>query len=256
MAEKLYRIKLYGYSGDNPEAFARSMAALVSADPGDVLEWLKRPPVTVKEGLPKEKADTIVEAINILRGLCLAEPVDAEPGDEAMARLAELSMMRQAEAGAYADKFDSLFSRPRTWLIVGGVVILLLIAISISLLGGRDAAENVNTVDRPALETPKDGSVITKYGVSEARPYAGWSEPDLLREYEAIQNSIKEMKIELQLHQRDLRRLSSTYGANREHIESRRQKLGRLRWRIRVAGQELEMLKTAILEARRRNRRR
>ncbi len=251
MPEKLYRIKLYGFTGADPEAFSKSMAALVGMKPEQIMESLKSPPVIVKEGLTKDRADTIVEAINILKGLGLAEPMEAGPADEAMARLAEISMMKETStlSEASVDIGDFLNKR-RTGIVVGGLIFLFIIVVSWPFLMRSGSVTAVRT-QQASGEVPFKQSVVTKYGISRDRPYWGWSEEELLQESNYIMNSVKDMKIKLKLQMNDLRRLSSQYPRNEEHMDARRESVAKTRQRIRVAAQELELIKEAIVNVRR-----
>lgn len=251
MAEKLYRIKLYGFTGADPEAFAKSVAALVGMEREQIMESLKSPPVVLKEGLTKERADTIVEAINILKGLGLAEPMEAGPADEAMARLAEISMLREKStlSEPSVDIVD-FYNKRRTGIIVGGLIVLFIILISWPFLMRSGSVTAVRT-QQSSGAAPFKQSVVTKYGISKDRPYWGWSEDELLQEYDYIQSSVKDMKIKLRLQMNDLRRLSSMYPRDEEHLEKRRESVGKTRMRIRAAAQELELIKEAIVNVRR-----
>jgi hypothetical protein len=261
MAERLYRVKLYGYTGDNPEAFARSLGALVKRDPKEVLEMLKHPPIVLKEGLPKDRADTIVEAVNILKGLCLSEPMRAAPEDDAMARLAELTMMRDAQGDTIKDDAWAFFSKRRTAIIVGVIIFLFVLLISWPFLkrSGSIRARNVQVNQNEAKESRGSLSTGAKNLANEEylyeQPYLEWSQYELKKEHAALNESLKDMRIELQLHQRDLNRLKSRFNAQSEHVRSRMQKLGQLRWRMKVAAQEMEMIKEALVTKKRMNRR-
>jgi len=118
MAGSLYRIKLYGQSGDDPEAFAQSLAELLRIRTPLASALLRRTPVVIRENLTREEAENVREMIAVINGLCLVEAMDgAEEGLSAPLPTKERLAVKTA--------IFSLSATNMVWFGLGAVLLVI-----------------------------------------------------------------------------------------------------------------------------------
>ena len=81
-----YNIKLYGYTGDDPDAFCRTLARVLELPAERARDLLKQVPIVILEAVDYQKADKIHALLIASQGLVIMEPIyDAETGPQAAA---------------------------------------------------------------------------------------------------------------------------------------------------------------------------
>ena len=69
-----YRIKLYGHTTGDPEAFCRNLAAVLNIEIEDALRLLRQAPVPVAEDIDEKEAERLEGRLSAIRALSLVEP--------------------------------------------------------------------------------------------------------------------------------------------------------------------------------------
>ena len=82
MAHLRYRIKLYGHTSDDPSTFLKNLARVLNTSVPEAKKIMQKVPVTLKEGLEKEKAQAFMETLKIIRGLAILEPMELSPTEQ------------------------------------------------------------------------------------------------------------------------------------------------------------------------------
>lgn len=125
MAGPLYRIKLYGHSGQDGEWFVKKLAVVLQVSDAEAEDLVHAVPVVIKEGIGKESADTLGEILTSIQALFLVEPM-GEIEETAEAQPPKFDVL---EATVRADKQDAL--RADVWMIFGAVAAGFLIILSV-----------------------------------------------------------------------------------------------------------------------------
>jgi len=81
MVSSGYRVKLYGHSTDDADAFSKSLAVVLNKEPDEALRTLLSAPVIVADGLERRKAEHLAAVIESIKGLCLVEPTEGGAPD-------------------------------------------------------------------------------------------------------------------------------------------------------------------------------
>lgn len=79
MSEQLYRIRLYGHSGENREQFVKSLSTVLGIEYDEADGILRSVPVVVRSGLFKDQADQIQKLLSAIKALSL---IETEVSDE------------------------------------------------------------------------------------------------------------------------------------------------------------------------------
>ncbi len=159
MASPLYRIKLYGHTSDDRDAFVRNLAAILGTDEEGARAALMNVPVVIKEGLPKEKAQSVQETLGLIKALSIMEPTgeetpDSAPGKEEVeakdADAAKVTALLDAFRGERQAGMDMWSSRIRFAGMLGfATVVLVVLGLFIMSFYIRD----------PAVEETMTGAV-------------------------------------------------------------------------------------------------
>lgn len=156
MTRPFYRIKLYGYAGEDKEWFVQKLAVLLKKDARETEGLIQEVPVVIKEGLEKQQAESLGEILSSIDALFLVEPVEgAESPSE------PLPVPDEAEVSAEADRQDAL--RADVWMTIGVVTAGLLIVLSIvgyistwKNFGARTANPEIRSPRNPSKPTVMD----------------------------------------------------------------------------------------------------
>ncbi len=162
MAGPLYRIKLYGHSGQDGEWFVKKLAVVLQLSEAEAEDLVHAVPVVIKEGIEKDQADRLGEILTSIQALFLVEPMG---GVEATAE-AQPAKFGVPEAAEPADRDDAL--RADIWMTVGLVCAGLLVVLSavgyisswksfLSEPSNPKARESKERVHRPP-QNPKDAA--------------------------------------------------------------------------------------------------
>jgi hypothetical protein len=186
MSSSRYRIKLYGYTGEAPEAFSKSMSTLVGMDQDTALQLLRNAPSVLQENLEKDRAERIVEALAIMKGLCLAEPMD---GGKSAADMAEMALSR-IQLGENPPEDEGLFGdRKRVLTFVGFAAVALILILVIPAM----FSDTPRTIRRAPPVTRKAIKNKESRRTSVGLEYRGWPKRELKEEYQAIQEENAEL---------------------------------------------------------------
>ena len=182
MAEPRYRVKLYGHTSGDPMTFCKNLAALLDIDLQAARAILLEVPVVLKEALDKEKAETFAEALLIMKGLCIVEPMERTGTADDLSDLTERALRStRPRAGTH---IGTDFSGPalRRWipLSIGAAFLILFLGLYIATSRLMSAAD---LQTRPAAE-PVGASESAS--PSLAAPYEGWGQEELEAEYQEI----------------------------------------------------------------------
>lgn len=74
-----YRIKLYGHTTSDPEAFCRNLAAVLDIGIDDAFRLLRQAPVPIAEGVDEKEADKLENRLSAIHALTLLEPTTEDP---------------------------------------------------------------------------------------------------------------------------------------------------------------------------------
>lgn len=239
MSNSRYRIKLYGYTGDAPEAFSKSMSTLVGMDQDTALELLRNAPSVLQENLEKDRAERIVEALSIMKGLCLAEPMD---GGKSAVDMAEMALSR-IQLGEEPPEDEGLFGdRKRVLTFVGFAAVALVLVLVIPAMFS-DTPRRIPKpppIVRKALKSKKSGRTV-------GSEYQGWPKQELTEEYKAIQEENAELR---ELGNEARRALSDLAAAGVPAKDPRMRKLERekvrIRNRLRYNGREMRLIQRRL----------
>lgn len=69
-----YRIKLYGHTTSDPEAFCRNLAAVLDIGVENALDVLRQAPVLVADGIDEKEAEKLENRLSAIHALSLVEP--------------------------------------------------------------------------------------------------------------------------------------------------------------------------------------
>jgi hypothetical protein len=69
-----YRIKLYGHTTSDPEAFCKNLAAVLNIGIEDALGLLRQAPVPIAEGIDEKEAERLESRLSAIHALSLVEP--------------------------------------------------------------------------------------------------------------------------------------------------------------------------------------
>jgi hypothetical protein len=124
-----YRLKLYGRTSSDPEAFCSDLAAVLGIEPSIARDYLNRVPVSIKEGISQQKAERLRSVLASVGALCLLEPMDGEeqpPASPTAAKetsITEALLMRRGRTDEDAGLLPSNV-RPSMIVLLGVLVIL------------------------------------------------------------------------------------------------------------------------------------
>jgi hypothetical protein len=135
MASSKYRVKLYGHSTEDAEAFSKSLAAVLNREPDEALTILLNVPVVVADGLEKNKAEHVATVIESIKGLCLVEPTEGDEPDtdtkeRAPSGRAEPEAVSSDRVEATREQGDGA-SNLRQWVLIAlaaGFAVFLVVA--------------------------------------------------------------------------------------------------------------------------------
>jgi ribosomal protein L7/L12 len=149
-----YRLKLYGRTANDPDAFSANLAAVLGIDASTARDYLNRVPVTIKEGVSEQKAERLRSILASVGALCLVEPMNGaeqQPPSAAPARetaIADALLMRP-EKTIDGTGFLPSSVKPSLLALVG-VVVFLCVGGLYLLLATRPAREEM------AINAPKE----------------------------------------------------------------------------------------------------
>ncbi|GEM_PF-2051011 len=266
MASQRYRVKLYGFTGDNEDVFARSIATLVGVDAHRAGQFLKDVPVVIAEGLQKDRADSIVEALSIMKGLCLSEPMEGGGSADELAEMARVAISRiETDRDIFEDK--GFFPGGKRTTIALGSGVALLILLMVIMLSTPDTKPTPqptpSDTGKPAGmvrdlsssdEDPLDAAPHSDQDAQGGVPYSGWSVKELVEEHDAIE----EENVELFDGLRSLNRVMG-HGTGTPYSHElrgqRSRQVAETRSQLRSNLRELRLIKRRVLMLKRRRNR-
>jgi len=224
MVGSLYRIKLYGQSGDDPEAFARSLAELLRIHTPLASALLRRTPVVIRENLTREEAENVREMIAVINGLCLVEPMDgfAESPSSRFPAKAR-SVVREA--------ISELSNRNLLWLGLGAALLVIFFLGAFALTHKVSVRQKVpGSVLRGESRPIQESAKRTTPALTADEP----SEEDLEQRVSSIEEEIPKLRKELAEVYRDNQRYISGPNANPDLARDKFLRSFQIRDEIRV----------------------
>lgn len=171
MPVTLYRIRLYGHSGGDTELFCKNLSAILDIDEEGARTLLLDTPVVIKEGMEKEKAEEFCKVLEPIRALCIVEPAEGPPREDApSATIASASHSESVEAD---DLKKSASLRSWIWM----VALVLATGAFLLIVGGGFISSfwNLYRHNRPPATAPEPTESQSERSSTEDRP-ASWEE--------------------------------------------------------------------------------
>lgn len=237
MPEPTYRIKLYGHTSSDGAAFSKNLAMILGIDADEARALLQDVPAVIKQGLPREKAASVVEALALIKALTIMEPeAGAEPG-------AAAEPIPRADLGTPAVTWEELEEESpwRSWVrpllaVAVGLVLLVVLSVVLRTPYRGPAVEPVRKPPRPAAAAPASPE-------QERQEYLqSLTMEQLEGEGERLYIEQQELKQRLKFAQDEVARLYSKYGASEEELSRRRLDLKRVRNELRRNDKEMRFI--------------
>jgi hypothetical protein len=110
----LYRIKLYGQSGGDTELFCKNLATILDIDEQRARALLRDTPAIIKEGVEKAKAEEFCKLLELIRALCIVEPLGGEISEDVSSVTAASTRLSQSPE---ADDLKKKAFGSRIWTV-------------------------------------------------------------------------------------------------------------------------------------------
>jgi|GEM_PF-4790630 len=197
-----YNIKLYGYTGDDPDAFCRTLARSLELPVEQARDLLKQVPIVIMEGVDHAKADKIHALLVASQGLIIMEPIyNAEAGTQAAASLHEPTVLPY-----YPDLEEDKEDESLRWWIwtsllagLSGILVLFVMISFVSTYIQTDRSHSPDPAVSAAEETPADLNTDTEDLSAETQSLIA----DIYARIEMLQSSIPELQARVTEAQKD-----------------------------------------------------
>lgn len=237
MTEPRYRLRLYGQSGDDPIAFARSLAALLKIDPGTAEALVGRVPVVIKEDLSEDEAEKLREIIAIIRGLCLVEPMDGS-SSEALIAAFPARPPKPEKKGILDQPVQRL-----AWLGIGALFLIVLVIGAFALtpktaVRPRDAG----VIPRPSRVAVQERAARDK----ETARLQELSEEELEYERAQLEDDLVYLTDRVKEIQKDIASLNRLYSPNAEEMREKKVEMARSNDLIRAKAKKIRRIRNRL----------
>jgi hypothetical protein len=241
MSESLYRIKLYGHTGEDKEAFAENLAAVLQVDEKRARSLVAGVPSVLGEGLPQKRAQVLMEALKIIRALVIMEPMEGGSIAERTALEKERDLFLQSDTLPIDEPRSGGASSRMKWAVPVTTLALVLVAVLVLYLG-------TYRPDAPASRTRGSEFKHGRIGstVQETSPYQGMTIDELRDEASLLQEEMALVGTELTESNKFLVKLRNTYGMDKDEIHRVNVSVATLRNRYLAAKRELGRVKRRI----------
>lgn len=232
----MYRVKLYGCTGQERDAFASFLAATLKIDPDTAEELLRSSPVVIAETGDHSRAERLKSLIESRQGLCLVESDGGEADEIEEIRPAVTSsedrgpeLQRESDA-----KVSGPFVRPA---LLAGIAAL----VSVGLLWLFSGSSKIDGRGIPASISEQ---TVERTGEQRASHVdAGLLIDDLEDEVRRLEKKAVDLNVRVRWHQEDLMKL---YNSQLPDYQSIRHK----KLLLRTAQVELTSVRKALREKR------
>jgi len=237
MTEPRYRLRLYGQSGDDPVAFARSLAALLKIDRGAAEELLGKAPVVIKEDLSQDEAEKLREIITIIRGLCLVEPMDGG-SSEALIAAFPLRLPKPEKKGILDQPVQRL-----AWLGIGALFLIVLVIGAFALTPKTAVApREPGVLSKPSRVTTQERAARQK----EMVRLQELSEEDLEYEQARLEEDVIYLTDRVKEIQKDIAKLNRLYSPNPEDMREKKVEMARSNDLIRAKAKKIRRIRNRL----------
>jgi hypothetical protein len=238
-----YRLKLYGRTSNDPDAFCANLAAVLGIDGSTARDYLNRVPVTMKEGLSEQKAERLRTVLASVGALCLVEPMDGVelqpslPSPTRETALADALLMRPEKTGE-----DSGFLPSRmkpSLLALVSVVFFLCVAGLYLLIATRSVREDM-AVNAPRQKvTPQETQTAKTVSDEEALPM-------LKGQIIYLEEELPKLKARLTEEQAGFDLLVKTPGVPYDDLQKRNFAVQEIQEQISTTGWQIRTLKKKV----------
>ncbi len=239
MNGRRYRIKLYGHTSSEPQKFLKNLAAFLGTDEQGAQALLEQAPVVIKEGLDKERANVLQEALSLMRALSILEPMEGQDeGDQA--RLAAVDRILDSYRARAEETSEPWFSR--RWVlgaIAAGIIVLCLMGVAI-VPGLRKTAQPA-----PVQSPPGAGASQPDAGQWHD-PYKDWSLDELAAERDALDRTVEDLQARWSEAFQTLTTLQNTPGTNPATIAEKKREVAQMRSTLRESRQEKTIIERRL----------
>ena len=229
MNGRRYRIRLYGHTSPEPQKFIKNLAAFLCTDEQQAQAVLEQAPIVIKEGLDKERANVLQEALGLMRALSILEPMEGEEASEPT-KLEAVDQILDAYRTSAQEAAEPWYTR--RWVLGGtaaGIIVLLLIGVAL-VPGLRRTGRPV-----PAQNPPGRGAVMPDSQQPRQETYKGWSLEELNAELEAVDANIEELKQRRIEALQALTTLQNTFGSDPVAIAEKKQEVQQIRFSLKAS---------------------
>lgn len=213
----MYRVKLYGCTGSEPELFARFLAATLEIDPDKAQGLLQATPVVIAETGDRSGADRLKALIESRQGLCLVES-DRDEFYQKPEGLAAASSVEASNAATAKEhqKIRRQFLRP-IYLVGAGAMVAFCIVWLFSGSPNREVKEAHTSSPQPVADTTTgnaDGAIIADSPVDRLR-----------QQVEKLEKKANDLKVQEQWDQEELMALYNLHSTDYEGIRLKKLQL-------------------------------
>lgn len=216
MPATLYRIKLYGHSGDDTETFCKNLAVILGIDLEEARSLLLESPAVIKEGVEREKAEEFCKLLEPIRALCIVEPLDGVAGESAPLPGIASALLSERSKADDVEKKATL----RSWTWTTALVVTIGAFLLFVVIGLISSFWGLYSHNRPPA---KSFQGIVGSTESQADPQASGaglvSFEDLQSQIDEVEARIESQRFRLAEAEKDRDRLHRTTRAQSRDLE-------------------------------------
>ncbi|MEW6348824.1 MAG: hypothetical protein AB1646_07150 [Thermodesulfobacteriota bacterium] len=262
MADQEYRIKLYGHSDEDAEAFCDKASRLLGVDPAQFRRLLARKPVIVKGGLEKDKAVRLLRGLKSINALAIIEAEDgavpdvdlqAAYGSHASRVFPTAKARAQPDVVPQAEKKEQWRFRIWTGLLIGVLGVAVIVGGAAYFFSYRHVRQDVARMDKDrsersgAIRAQKDAAELAEIEREIAR---------LRRETQRVETLIEGLRTEKAYRDRAVAKAyNDNLGRESTELILRRRQAEQTNAELKEAQQLLKDLKTRLAQTQDRQQR-
>lgn len=240
MAGSQYRIKLYGHTSKDLRAFLKHLASILGTDEDGARQILLEVPVVIKEGISRDKARSLQEALTLIQALCLIEPMPGEkPEREGTDSAAIGQLLESVRSDLSTDK--RTWTSKIWWPVGLGVATVLLVWGALAIMSSHRST----VPHRPRVSVSRD-SVGTPAHQDPSREYERYSRDELITLMEQLQDEAQELRVNLKAEEKALVALYNQAAPDREALRMKKRDLVSLRNQLARAMREIRFVERRI----------
>lgn len=239
MAGPKYRIKLYGHTSKNLQSFLRHLASILKTDEDGARRVLMKVPVVIKEGIDREKAQSLQEALTLIDALCLIEPT---PGEKTEPVATDPAVIKLLAKSVRSESTPTKKWTSKIWLPLGlGVATVLLVWIALAII----SSHRLPSAHRPASSISR-GTAGSAPAQGQSLPYEGYSKEELVALMEELRTDEAELRISLEAEQKALVALYNQVGSGRDELRRKKRDVVSIQNRLSRTTRKLRSVERRI----------